>query len=237
MVRQQFRRGLTARRAPLPARDSFCCFNASGVVFKKQISGRDIFCLQNGFPGYKRYSGINDSVKTCAPLVKTDHIPIAERTADGNTVHRMRILLADDNTALRGTAREIIEENPRWRICGEASDGRSAVELARRLRPDVIVLDYKMPIMNGLQAAQLIGSFSPGSAMILFTAEVTKTLLEQARASGVRSVVCKTGHGYLELLSVLERVSSETQVRDQDQRIGKAGHRARSATTSHSRLR
>jgi DNA-binding NarL/FixJ family response regulator len=126
----------------------------------------------------------------------------------------VRILLADDSAALRQTAREIIEENPRWRICAEAADGRTAVELARRHRPDIVVLDYKMPLMNGLEAAYLIGSFLPKARMILFTAEVTKDMVERARASGIRRLVGKTGHGYLELLSLIDRMSSETGASD-----------------------
>jgi DNA-binding NarL/FixJ family response regulator len=126
-------------------------------------------------------------------------------------VHRMRILLADDNAALRHTAKEIIEENPRWKICGEAADGRAAVELARRLHPDIVVLDYKMPLMNGLQAAHLIGSFSPAATMVLFTGEATNRIVQQALATGIRTVVPKAGHGFLELLSLIEQVSLEAK--------------------------
>jgi DNA-binding NarL/FixJ family response regulator len=126
-------------------------------------------------------------------------------------VHRMRILLADDNAALRQTVRQIIEENPRWRICGEAADGRTAVELARRLHPDIVILDYKMPLMNGVEAAHLIGSFLPHAAMVLFTGEATKAVVQQARGSGIGAVLSKAGHGYLRLLSFIDRVSSETQ--------------------------
>ena len=128
-------------------------------------------------------------------------------------VHRMRILLADDNAALRQTVRQIIEENPRWRICGEAADGRTAVELARRLNPDVVILDYKMPLMNGVEAAHLIGSFLPRASMVLFTGEATKAVVEQARGSGIAAVLSKAGNGYLRLLSFIDRVSTETQGR------------------------
>ena len=134
-------------------------------------------------------------------------------TATEVHVHRMRILLADDNAALRQTVRQIIEENPRWRICGEAADGRTAVELARRLNPDVVILDYKMPLMNGVEAAHLIGSFLPRAAMVLFTGEATKAVVEQARGSGIAAVLSKAGNGYLRLLSFIDRVSTETQGR------------------------
>jgi DNA-binding NarL/FixJ family response regulator len=134
-------------------------------------------------------------------------------TATEVHVHRMRILLADDNAALRQTVRQIIEENPRWKICGEAADGRTAVELARRLNPDVVILDYKMPLMNGVEAAHLIGSFLPRAAMVLFTGEATKAVVQQARGSGIGAVLSKAGNGYLRLLSFIDRVSTETQVR------------------------
>src|SRR3954468_19656303 len=120
----------------------------------------------------------------------------------------MRILLADDNAALRQTGRQIIEENPRWRICGEAADGRTAVELARRLHPDIVILDYKMPLMNGVEAAHLIGSFLPQAAMVLFTGEVTKAVVQQARGSGIAPVLRRAGNGSWQLLTFINGFSS-----------------------------
>lgn len=148
------------------------------------------------------------SLKISAPL-ENGQITGPSNSWTEVAVHRMRILLADDNAAIREMARQIIEENPKWTICGEAADGRMAVELARRLHPDIVVLDYKMPLMNGLQAAHLIGSFSPAATMVMFTAEATKQLVRQALASGIRTVVSKAGHGYLELLNLIEQISFE----------------------------
>jgi len=123
-------------------------------------------------------------------------------------MRQTRILLVDDNNGIRETLREIIEENPAWKICGEAGEGRSAVHLARKLRPDLIVLDYHMPVMDGVEAAQRILQFAPAMPIVLFTAEISRRIARQVLKLGVRGVVSKGGGGYLELLEWIEQLSN-----------------------------
>ena len=80
------------------------------------------------------------------------------------------ILIADDHEVARRGIRSLLESHPGWEVCGDAKDGRESVELARRMKPDVVLLDIGMPNLNGLEAARQIlavspdagGSFAPG---------------------------------------------------------------------------
>ena len=67
-----------------------------------------------------------------------------------------RILLADDSPLMRKELRRLLEQNPGWKICGEAVDGRDAIDKVEELDPDLIVLDLAMPRLNGLEAAREI---------------------------------------------------------------------------------
>ena len=77
----------------------------------------------------------------------------------------MRILIADDHPVIRRAVRAALEEHPRFEICGEAEDGAKAIEEAQRLKPDVIVLNVTMPVLNGFEAAREIQSSLPESTI------------------------------------------------------------------------
>ncbi|MGC1650189.1 MAG: response regulator, partial [Candidatus Sulfotelmatobacter sp.] len=67
-----------------------------------------------------------------------------------------RILIVDDSAIIRHSIRICIEHNTDWEVCGEAENGKVAIEKVRQLRPDVVTLDWQMPVMNGLEAAREI---------------------------------------------------------------------------------
>jgi DNA-binding NarL/FixJ family response regulator len=75
----------------------------------------------------------------------------------------LRILLADDHDVVRKGLRGLLEANPGWQVCGEAANGREAVKLAMRLKPDLAVLDLEMPELNGLEATRQIKKNCPTS--------------------------------------------------------------------------
>jgi DNA-binding NarL/FixJ family response regulator len=104
-------------------------------------------------------------------------------------VRRKRILLIDDGDIVRSVVRAFLEEKG-FNVCGEAADGVEGIEQAKKLQPDLIVLDLAMPRMNGVVAASIISRDLPGIPIILHTMhEVGKSL---ASATGISAVVCKT---------------------------------------------
>jgi len=80
-----------------------------------------------------------------------------------------RVLIVDDIKEIRKLLRQFLEE-AEFIVCGEASDGRAAIEQAGALKPDLIILDASMPVMNGIQAAPKLKKLLPNTSIILFTA-------------------------------------------------------------------
>jgi DNA-binding NarL/FixJ family response regulator len=103
-----------------------------------------------------------------------------------------RILLVDDNALIRGLVRLYIESRPGFEVCGEAADGVEGIEKGRELKPDLIVLDYSMPRINGLQAAEILHQAAPNTPIILLTIYKDAIPIRLARTSGVDSVLSKT---------------------------------------------
>ena len=100
------------------------------------------------------------------------------------------ILLVDDNAVIRHMLRAAFEERSDWEV-GEAQNGRDAIDKARESKPDLIVLDLSMPVMNGLEAAPVLKRMLPAVPIILFTLHDNKTLEREALALGVSAVVSK----------------------------------------------
>lgn len=115
------------------------------------------------------------------------------------------ILIVDDNALLRRLLRTCLEQDGEWRVCGEAENGKEAVEKVQELKPDVVLLDLLMPVMNGLEAARRIKVLAPDTAMLMFTMYSSPQLLQQAQAAGIRDVVSKTDQLVDCLLPVLRQ--------------------------------
>jgi DNA-binding NarL/FixJ family response regulator len=105
---------------------------------------------------------------------------------------RKRILVVDDNAPIRGLVREFIESRPDFEICGEATDGVEGIQKGRELKPDLIVLDFLMPRINGLQAALILHEIVPNTPIILFTFYKDAIPKDLAQAAGVSSILSKT---------------------------------------------
>src|SRR5713101_7260058 len=102
------------------------------------------------------------------------------------------ILIVDDSPLIRHSLRYCIEQNSDWQVCGEAENGKVAVEKVKELKPDVVILDLQMPVMNGLEAARQITHFAPDTALLMFTLHTGEQLLKDARAAGIKDVISKS---------------------------------------------
>ncbi len=100
-------------------------------------------------------------------------------------------LIVDDHEVVREGLRLSLSRAPHIRVIGEASDGAGAVALAERRKPDVVIMDVRMPGMDGLEATKLIGQRVPGTAVIIFTAYSERTLLSRGLESGAKGYILK----------------------------------------------
>jgi DNA-binding NarL/FixJ family response regulator len=108
---------------------------------------------------------------------------------------RVRILIADDYPAIRKVVRITLERNPRFEVCGEAVDGAKAIEEAQRLKPDVVVMNISMPVLNGYEAARTIKSTLPGTAIVILSGNADRRFIEEAQKIGVQGYIAKTEAG------------------------------------------
>ncbi len=102
-----------------------------------------------------------------------------------------RILIVDDSNSVRGQLRRVVEKNPEWEVCGEAKDGHEAIDKALAGSPDLILLDYRLPFMNGLQAGREIARLAPEIRILLCSMHVSPWLVEAARDAGFHGAVFK----------------------------------------------
>jgi DNA-binding NarL/FixJ family response regulator len=103
----------------------------------------------------------------------------------------IRVLIADDHRLFAQALEAILATDDRIEIAGHARDGREAVELARTLRPHVILMDIAMPIMDGFQATKHILTESPGTSVLMLTGSNARTDVDRARKSGAAGYVTK----------------------------------------------
>jgi two-component system, NarL family, response regulator NreC len=117
------------------------------------------------------------------------------------------VLLADDSPAVRTMIRRHLEFHPNLEVCGEASDGIEAVQKALELSPDLIVMDFSMPRMNGLEATRALRQKMPHVPIILFTGHESLVSTSDANEAGVSAIVFKfQAHNLLpQVLDLLER--------------------------------
>jgi DNA-binding NarL/FixJ family response regulator len=102
----------------------------------------------------------------------------------------IRVLIVDDDAPYRRLLRLVLA-SPNLEVVGEAVDGVTAVDAAQRLGPDLVLMDYNMPIMNGLDAARQITQMPGCPVIVLLTSEASPELCARARRLGVRDVLSK----------------------------------------------
>jgi DNA-binding NarL/FixJ family response regulator len=107
----------------------------------------------------------------------------------------VRILVVDDSELMRRALRMLLEQRDQWRVCSEATNGREAIKKAQQSSPDVIVMDFQMPEMNGLDAAREIGQRVPGIPILMVTLHMSPQLEQQAKRIGIRGACDKNDVG------------------------------------------
>lgn len=105
---------------------------------------------------------------------------------------RARILIVEDHPVVRGGIRNLLDNNALWEVCGEAENGREGVAKVVELKPDLIVLDLSMPVMNGFEAAAEIRKIAPRTKIIIFSMHDSRQISEQAIRSGADAYVVKS---------------------------------------------
>src|SRR2546422_964156 len=104
----------------------------------------------------------------------------------------LRILIVDDHAVVRRGVRALLESQPGWEVSAEATTGREAVDLARRLQPDIVVMDLSLPELNGLDATRQIVNESPRTEVLVLTMHHSEELARNVLQAGARGYVLKS---------------------------------------------
>jgi DNA-binding NarL/FixJ family response regulator len=120
-------------------------------------------------------------------------------------VEKIRILLADDHTLMRSGIRALLEDEPGLTVIGEAEDGRSAVAQACKLRPDVVIMDIAMPLLNGLEATRQIRQQCPRVRVLILSMHDNEEYIRQVLEAGAMGYILKDAAAR-ELISAIRSV-------------------------------
>jgi DNA-binding NarL/FixJ family response regulator len=104
----------------------------------------------------------------------------------------LRILVVDDHDVVREGLRSLLAPQKHWQICGEAASGREAVEKSLRLRPDIVLMDFSLPEMDGLDATRQIRKALPQTEVLILTVHNSEALIKEAFLAGAKAFVVKT---------------------------------------------
>ena len=115
-------------------------------------------------------------------------------------------MLCDDQMAIRNHLRKTLSQATGWEVIGEASGGRAGVQMAIKLRPDVIIMDISMPDLNGIQATKRILSEVPETKVLIFSAESNTEIVQQAFSAGALGFLLKS-NDRVELILALSHVT------------------------------
>ncbi|MBL7161702.1 MAG: response regulator transcription factor [Anaerolineales bacterium] len=103
----------------------------------------------------------------------------------------IRILLVDDHAILRDGIRSLLEKDTQLKVVGEAGDGRAAIEMTRKLQPDIVLMDVAMPLLNGLEATAQIKQSHPNSKVLILSMYDYESYIRQALAAGAAGYILK----------------------------------------------
>ena len=117
----------------------------------------------------------------------------------------MKILIVDDHEALRAGVRAVLESRG-LDVCGEAANGLEALEMATQLRPDLVILDITMPVLDGFTAAREITKRLPGVGILLLSMHESASMVNVAKSSGARGYVAKS-EGIARLVKAVDAIA------------------------------
>jgi DNA-binding NarL/FixJ family response regulator len=120
-----------------------------------------------------------------------------------------RILVADDHEVVRRGVRALLESHPGWEVCGEASDGREAIEKAKELRPDLVLVDVGMPNLNGLDASRQILNVLPATRILVLTMHESEQIIREVLEVGARGFLLKSDTAR-DLIAAVEALQRRT---------------------------
>lgn len=103
-----------------------------------------------------------------------------------------RVLVVDDHAVIRRGVQGILRAYPEWELCGEAENGQEAIKLAETLKPEIIIMDVSMPVLNGLEATRIIHELLPNTKILLLTLHSSAELVRTAFRAGARGYVLKS---------------------------------------------
>lgn len=118
-----------------------------------------------------------------------------------------RILIADDHDVVRSGLRSILETQQGWTVVGEAADGKDAIRKALELKPDVAVLDYSLPLINGVEATRQIRARFPSVEVLIFTMHDNERLIYDLLKAGARGYLLKSDAKHF-LLAAVESLAA-----------------------------
>lgn len=142
--------------------------------------GRE-YCISLVFDGFCD----PDYTHSCSGLIEVS-------TGDAMTAAKVRILVADDNERIRTSLSSVLRSRAGWIVCGEATDGKDAVEKAIDLKPDVILVDLSMPYLNGFEVAACIHEQLPDAEILVVTEHDSRVVTGLPCQPGVRGYVVKS---------------------------------------------
>jgi two-component system response regulator NreC len=128
------------------------------------------------------------------------------RAISGLLVSKLRILLADDHVVMRSGLRALLERQPNLEVIGECENGSETIDVAASLRPDVVVMDVGMPVLNGIEATKAIVSANPGTAVVILSMHADESYVMRALKAGARGYLLKDSAA-ADLIGAIQSIS------------------------------
>ena len=119
---------------------------------------------------------------------------------------KLRILIADDHEIVRHGLCVVLQASDKWEVCGQAANGREAVAKADTLEPDLVILDFRMPGLTGLEAARHIMRAHPQMGIIILTLDESESVVNEILNAGIRGLLFKSDCAF-DLITAVETVS------------------------------